>query len=162
MSVNCLDFRLPFIYRFNINKIFQPYIFAALDFAVPINDKKQYYIIDADYNPIPPFVNEDITGNKDITKDDISSMDISALCEMELRININFQKFTIVTKIDIEYNYGFIDNYGDANNPDTRKIGKRYHRALECMVGVGLPLIFSKKDTFYWNFGNKYKYDRKY
>lgn len=156
LSVNCLDFRLPFIYRFGINKVFQPYIFAAPDIAVPINGKKQYYVVDSDNHPVYPFINEDITG------DDISSIDISALLGVGVRVNIDFQKFTIVTKIDIGYNYGFINNNGEANNPVTKEFGKRYHRALECMVSVGLPLRFSKKDTFYWDFGNKYGYDRKY
>ena len=151
LKSNYIDLRVPFIYKFNVLKNFQPYVFAAPDFglciggsvnydAVNISDKDEYASFYIDQN---------------LTTVDISQFDISVLVGVGARYKIKMKKKVAVVKLDVGYNFGIINNFGKTPDYITKNTGKRWNRPFECMISFAMPI---KIDRFKQcnDFGSKY------
>lgn len=148
LTANYIDLRIPLVYRFKVNDFFQPYIFMAADMAFCMNATADYTISGVSYG----------SGQLNVPLH-YKRFDISALLGLGFRLNFNFRRFTLTTKLDVGYNIGFVNTFGkevpNVVDPDL----KRRNRPIECMLSIGVPLKFSQPDACL-DFNQKY--DRYY
>ncbi len=153
-----LDLRIPVIYRFNVTDWFNPYIFAAPDAGFRLGGN-------ISLNKVQDgVVLEEESMSVEIGNANMKGFTMSVLAGVGFRFNIDFQRFTLVTKIEAAYNYGFIDTYSPMEKDDSAMstnvnayniTGYRFNRGIEAMISIGLPLKFSKNNGCS-DFGNKY------
>ena len=83
------------------------------------------------------------------------------------RFNFNFNKFSMLMKIEAAYNYGIMDTFSKMEHDGTtppvnvnayNTTGKRLTRGLECCISIGIPLKFAEKDACS-NFKDLYYYN---
>lgn len=137
-----IDFRIPVTYYFFRYSVINPYIFVAADFAWCYSGVVSKNFPD----------NSDWNLSVDMSKSDavMRPYDISAIAGVGLRFNLNFEVFTIVIKLDADYNFGLINTIPsekgtpiDVNAYTFDKDDTRTNRGLEFMVSIGLPLKFN-------------------
>lgn len=146
-----IDLRVPFIYKFNVRNNFQPYIFAAPDVAMCIGGKMKYDIVNvSDKDDYASFYID-----QDLTTTDISQFDISVLVGVGARYKIKTKNSVVVVKLDVGYNYGFVNNFGVTPDYITKITGKRYNRPFECLLSVAMPINIDRF-THCNDFGSKY------
>lgn len=165
ITSNYFDLRIPFTFRFIPKKVVNPYIFIAPDFSmlggggISLNQKAS------------PYGNSELDETIEIGDANMKSYSISAIAGVGARFNLNFSRFALVMKLDVAYNFGFVNTYSDkemnhgfGNQPYNENIvnvnsymevGKRYNRGLEVMFSIGLPLKFLRDACD--GFGNKNK-----
>lgn len=146
-----IDLRVPFIYKFNVLKNFQPYIFAAPDVAMCVGGKMQYDIVNvSEKDDYASFYID-----QSLTTADISQFDISVLVGVGARYKIKTKESVVVVKLDVGYNIGLINNFGVTPDYITKETGKRFNRPFECMLSVQMPI---RIDNFKQcnDFGSKY------
>lgn len=157
-----IDFRIPVIYRFVISDWFNPYIFAAPDAGfllggnISLNKMQNGTVL------------EEESMSVEIGKANMKTFTMGVVAGVGLRFNMDFQRFSLVWKIEAAYNCGFIDTYSSMEKDDSaisgnvnayNVTGHRYNRGIEALISIGLPLKFSKNNGCS-DFGNKF--DRRY
>lgn len=154
MKSRYIDLRIPFIWKFNVLKNFQPYVFAAPDFAMCIGGKLNYDIV---YNSdiSTDYIYEDFHIEQDLTTSDISQFDFSVLVGLGARYKIKTKNSVVVVKLDFGYNIGLVNNFGTSPDYITKVTGNRYNRPFECMLSVQMPIKIDRF-THCNDFGSKY------
>lgn len=135
-----IDVRIPITYYFRSAEVLNPYVFVAPDFGMCYGGEfSKTFSENPEYNT-----------SVDISKSDaMRSFDLSLAVGVGVRLNIHFQVFTMVLKLDGSYNFGllntnsisqpiYIDNLAYHVKDDSR-----YNRGFEVMFSVGIPLKFN-------------------
>ena len=158
ISCRYVDFRLPLACRFKVTELFNPYIFAAPDFAYRLGGKIKFDVEE----------NDEYSAEADIGDANMNAFDFSVVVGAGLRFNWNFPTFTIVTKIEAAYNLGFVNTFsdkelnGEAQGSNVYAYiinGERFNNGIEINISIGVPLKFSPRDGCS-GFGNKYGLDK--
>lgn len=142
ISTKYIDIRIPVTYYFMSYNIVNPYVFVAADFAVCYSGSVSKSFPDNDEF-------EDLS--IDMSKSDavLRPYDISAVAGVGVRFNIPFQVFTLVIKLDADYNFGLLNTMPSKHGTPIdvyaytyEKNESRKNRGLEFMISIGLPLKF--------------------
>lgn len=151
--VNYLDLRIPVAYLIPVSEFFQPYLFAGPDVAMvfpyikklPVNLAGQFF-----YTGSP---------SEEVNKSNMAPFDVSAFGGLGFRFNFKFGRFTLVTKLEAAYNFGFLNTYSKAemnsqvpaanlgSGGTHYSLGQRYNRGIEATLSLVLPLKFQKGDA---------------
>lgn len=160
LSMYFVGFRLPIVFKMNVARNFQPYCFVAPELSYCIIGDLDYVLTPRN-NSQQGGSNDVIGGNdnvvrssstsikkydihKKITNADINEKTAGVILGLGARYRINTGRTYIIAKFDVGYNIGLMDTYGSAVNTVNKDMGERYHRALECLFSVGIPLNFFK------------------
>ena len=150
--VNYFDLRIPVGYVFPVSDFFQPYVFIGPDFGLVIPYIKKY-----DLNLAGLFYQ----GGEavEVNKSNMTPFDVAAIGGLGFRFNIPCGRFSLVTKLEAAYNFGFLNTFSkDEMNSQVPaanlgsggthySLGKRYNRGVEATLSLVLPLKFQKGDA---------------
>ncbi len=156
-----VDLRVPVIFSFKLGSVLQPYAFVPPDFGLVLGGNIQQTVMK----------NDTILVSYDSLAINASNMNpfhFSVLAGIGMRFNFNFNKFSMLMKIETAYNYGIMDTFSKKEHDGTtppvnvhaynNTMGKRLTRGLECCISIGIPLKFAEKDACS-NFKDLYYYN---
>ncbi|MCQ2307395.1 MAG: PorT family protein [Bacteroidales bacterium] len=165
-----LDLRVPVSYKFAVTYSFMPFVYVAPYLSYRMGgtislEQKSFYEYD-----------DDINQSIDIGDANMQMFDFGAVVGGGLRYDFNFPSFSIVTKLEVGYNFGMLNTFSKKEQEDgfgTAPVnngivnvnayntqGKRFNRGVEAMITIGLPLKFRERDCS--NFKGKGKKGRIY
>ena len=158
--VNYLDLRIPLTYVVPLNIPIQPYVFAGFDSGMVL----PYFSFgsDKEWNLSGEFS----LGNEyvEVNKSNMAPFDLSVFGGLGLRFNVVFDRFSLVMKLEADYNYGLMNTYSKrelaSQTPAANLYGlanslggtqyvadSRKNRGLEAFLTMVLPLKFTPQDT---------------
>lgn len=141
VSVKYIDIRVPITYYLMPYNVISPYVFVAADLAICYSGTVSKTFPDSELNDY----------SIDVTKSDgaMTPFDISAVAGIGLRFNIPFKVFTLVIKVDADYNLGLLNTIPSKRGTPIDVYAYTYednemrkNKGLEFMVSIGLPLKF--------------------
>lgn len=154
-----IDLRVPLVFSFKLGSVVQPYVFAAPDFGLVLGGTIRQ-IMEAESSTTVD------TTTLAIDAGNMNLFHFSVLGGVGVRFNFNFNKFSMLMKVEAGYNYGVLDTFSKMEHDDLaapvnvnayNTTGKRLTRGLECCVSIGIPLKFAEKDACS-NFKDIYEY----
>lgn len=155
-----VDLRVPLVFNFKLETV-QPYAFVAPDFGLVSGGNIQQTVMKND----TLLVSYDSLA---INASNMNPFHFSVLGGVGMRFNFNFNKFSMLMKIEAAYNYGIMDTFSKMEHDGTtppvnvnayNTTGKRLTRGLECCISIGIPLKFAEKDACS-NFKDLYYYNK--
>lgn len=147
--VNYLEFRLPVSVAVPVSHWLKPYVFAspAFGLTLPLGKISQQSL--------------DSTSFSHAVAIDSSNMalhDISLLLGAGTRFTIDFDRFSLVVKVEAGYHFGCLDTYSPMEHTDQAQAvnvnayniqGMRKNRGWEASITISLPLKFYRDACFY-------------
>lgn len=145
--VNYLDVRVPLAMSFPVSDIVHPYVFAAPTFGMVLGEVSGMNLggtLSMNDTEIP------------VGTSNMSPFDFGVLAGAGLRFNFDFSHFSLVAKLEVDYNMGLINTYSYAELHDEAHAmnvnaynvnGIRTNRGLECLFSLILPLKFQGGDA---------------
>lgn len=140
-KVNYLDLRLPLTYVVPVKGKLKPYVFAGLDAAMVLPYIKTDSVDGINLSGTLSQVNE-----VEVNKSNMAPFDVSVFGGLGLRYTVDFNRFSLVMKLEADYNFGLLNTYSKdeiASQVPAANLGLGTHYILGTRKNQGLEAFFT-------------------
>lgn len=158
-KVHYLDLRLPVSYVLPLRSPIQPFIFAGVDASMVM----PYIRLDSVHGINLSGTITQASDEVEVNKSNMAPFDVSVFAGLGFRFTMNFGDFSLVAKLEADYNYGLLNTYSKqeiASQVAAANLGvggthyivnSRKNRGFEAYLTIILPLRFMSDACSNWS-----------